>query len=37
VADLHPLAPREFLRLQSRPKMIVSFFRHAGLSVAGLP
>jgi hypothetical protein len=37
VADLHRLARREFVRLQSRPKMIVSFFRHAGLSVAGLP
>ena len=34
VADLHRLARREFVRLQSRPKMIVSFFRHAGLSVA---
>jgi transposase len=37
VADLHRLARREFVRLQSRPKMITSFFRHAGLSVAGLP
>ncbi|WP_404294533.1 transposase (plasmid) [Microvirga sp. RSM25] len=36
VADLHLLAPREFSRLQRRPEMIVSFFRHAGLSVAGL-
>ena len=26
VADLHRLARREFVRLQSRPKMIVSFF-----------
>jgi hypothetical protein len=25
----------EFTRLQRRPKMIVSFFRHAGLSVTG--
>ena len=37
VADLHRLARREFCRLQGQPKMIVSFFRHAGLSVAGLP
>ena len=37
VADLHRLARREFGRLQARPEMIVSFFRHAGLSVAGLP
>jgi transposase len=37
VADLHRLARREFSRLQRRPEMIVSFFRHAGLSVAGLP
>ncbi len=37
VADLHRLARREFGRLQRRPEMIVSFFRHAGLSVAGLP
>jgi hypothetical protein len=37
VADLHRLARREFRRLQRRPKMIVSFFRHAGLSVTGLP
>jgi transposase len=36
VADLHRLARREFVRLQRRPEMIVSFFRHAGLSVAGL-
>ena len=37
VADLHRLARREFCRLQRRPEMIVSFFRHAGLSVAGVP
>ena len=37
VADLYRLARREFVRLQRRPEMIVSFFRHAGLSVAGLP
>jgi transposase len=37
VADLHRLARREFVRLQHRPEMIVSFFRHAGLSVAVLP
>ena len=37
VADLHRLARREFGRLQRRPEMIVRFFRHAGLSVAGLP
>jgi len=37
VADLHRLARREFCRLQGQPEMIVSFFRHAGLSVAGLP
>jgi transposase len=37
VADLHRLARREFRRLQRRPAMIVSFFRHAGLSVTGLP
>jgi len=37
VADLHRLARREFVRLQSRPKMITSFFHHAGLSVTGLP
>jgi transposase len=37
VADLHRLARREFARLQRRPEMIVSFFQHAGLSVAGLP
>ena len=37
VADLHRLVRREFSRLKHRPEMIVSFFRHAGLSVAGLP
>ena len=37
VADLHRLARREFSRLKRRPEMIVSFFQHAGLSVAGLP
>ena len=37
VADLHRLARREFCRLQSQPEMIVNFFQHAGLSVAGLP
>ncbi len=37
VADLHRLARRELSRLKHRPEMIVSFFRHAGLSVAGLP
>jgi transposase len=36
VADLHRLARREFGRLQQRPELITSFFRHAGLSVAGL-
>jgi transposase len=36
VADLHRLARRQFGHLQRRPKMIVSFFRHVGLSVAGL-
>jgi transposase len=36
VADLHRLARRELCRLQGQPKIIVSFFRHAGLSVAGL-
>ncbi|WP_245439925.1 transposase [Microvirga aerophila] len=29
VADLHRVARREFARLQRRPEMIVSFFRHA--------
>ncbi len=37
VADLHRLARREFCRLQGQPEMIVRFFRHTGLSVAGLP
>ncbi|WP_262271151.1 transposase, partial [Microvirga yunnanensis] len=37
VADLHRMVRREFSRLQHRPEMIVSFFRHAGLSVAGIP
>jgi hypothetical protein len=36
VADLHRLACCEFDRLTRRPEMIVSFFRHAGLSVTGL-
>jgi transposase len=35
VDDLHRLVRLEFARLQRRPKMIVSFFRHAGLSVTG--
>ncbi len=37
VEDLHHLTRREFSRLQRPPEMIVSFFRHAGLSVTGLP
>ncbi len=37
VADLHRLARREFVRLQSQPEMITSFFHHAVLSVTGLP
>jgi len=37
VDDLHHLARREFIRLQRRPEMIVGFFRHAGLSVTGIP
>jgi transposase len=37
VADLHRLARYEFARLQRQPELITSFFRHAGLSVAGLP
>jgi transposase len=37
VDDLHRLARREFGRLKHRPEMIVRFFRHAGLSVTGLP
>jgi transposase len=36
VADLHRLARREFRRLQHRPDLIVSCFRHAGLSVTRL-
>jgi hypothetical protein len=36
VADLHRLARRESFRLQGQPEMIVSVFRCAGLSVAGL-
>ena len=35
VDDLHRLVRLEFVRLQRQPKMIVSFFRHAGLSVTG--
>ena len=35
VDDLHRLVRLEFARLQRRPKMIVSFFRHAGLAVTG--
>src|SRR3954452_11953504 len=35
VNDLHRLVRLEFARLQRRPKIIVSFFRHAGLSVTG--
>jgi hypothetical protein len=31
--DLHRLARRAFRRLQHQPNLIVSFFRHAGLSV----
>jgi transposase len=37
VDDLHRLARREFGRLKRRPEMIVSLFRHAGLSVTGIP
>ena len=36
VDDLYRLARREFRRLQHQPRMIVSFFRHAGLSVPQL-
>lgn len=36
VADLHRLARREFRRLQHKPRMILSFFRNAGLSVPRL-
>jgi hypothetical protein len=37
VDDLHRLARREFGRLKRHPEMIVRFFRHAGLSVTGIP
>lgn len=37
VDDLYRLARREFGRLKRHPEMIVRFFRHAGLSVTGLP
>jgi transposase len=37
VDDLHRLARREFDRLKRHPEMIVRFFRHAGLSVTGIP
>jgi transposase len=37
VDDLHRLTRREFRRLQHKPRMIVSFFRHAGLAVPHLP
>jgi transposase len=37
VDDLHRLAHREFGRLKRHPEMIVRFFRHAGLSVTGIP
>jgi transposase len=37
VDDLHRLARREFGRLKRHLEMIVRFFRHAGLSVAGFP
>jgi transposase len=37
VDDLHRLARLEFARLQRRPELITSFFRHAGLSVTGFP
>ena len=37
VDDLHRLTRREFRRLQHKPRMIVSFFRHAGLAVPQLP
>jgi hypothetical protein len=37
VDDLHRLARREFGRLNRHPEMIVRFFRHAGLSVFGIP
>ena len=37
VDDLHRLTRREFGRLKRHPEMIVSIFRHAGLSVTGIP
>jgi transposase len=37
VDDLHRFARREFGRLKRHPEMIVRFFRHAGLSVTGIP
>ncbi len=37
VDDLYRLARREFGRLKRHPEMIVRFFRHAGLSVTGIP
>ncbi len=37
VDELHRLARREFGRLKRHPEMIVRFFRHAGLSVTGIP
>ena len=37
VDALHRLARREFGRLKRHPEMIVRFFRHAGLSITGIP
>ena len=37
VIELHRLARHEFSRLHRRPEFIANFFRHTGLSVAGLP
>ncbi|MBQ0819256.1 transposase, partial [Microvirga sp. HBU67558] len=37
VDELHRLARREFGRLKRHPEMIVSFFRHAGVSAIGIP
>jgi hypothetical protein len=37
VDDLHRLARREFGRLKRHVEIIVSFSRHAGLSVTGIP
>ena len=37
VDDLHRLARREFGHLKRHSEMIVQFFRHAGLSVTGIP